>query len=202
MDTSKALAALDPRDLLSFERATLSRDVVRTRCVLTASGKSSISRNDERRGASFEPRSSAFGLRCLRRPGGVDRRSPFQSARDSLPGSRFPGGLKGRGRVREARRRKQRGSLRLPQAVGAVRRRPRGTAGPSARSRGDAARGHRNGVRSVVRKTRRVFRHHERASLSRTTANRATGAGRGLSGCCGSLRSDSVRTTRTYAGSF
>ena len=75
------------RDSLSFERATLSRD-------------------DERRGASFEPRSSAVGLRCLRRPGGTERRSPFQSARDSLPESRYPGGLKGRGRVREARRRK------------------------------------------------------------------------------------------------
>ena len=33
----------------------------------------------------------------------------------------------------------------------------------------------------VVRKMRRVFRHHERASLSRTTASRATGPGRGLS---------------------
>ena len=51
-------------------------------------------------------RSSAVGLRCLRRPGGTERRSPFQSARDGRWTSRRPGGLKGRGQVREARRRK------------------------------------------------------------------------------------------------
>ena len=49
---------LTARDSLSFERAELSRDVVRTLRVLTASGKSSISRTDERRVASFEPRAS------------------------------------------------------------------------------------------------------------------------------------------------
>ena len=46
------------RDSLSFERAKLSRDVARILRILAASGKSPISRNDERRIASFEPRSS------------------------------------------------------------------------------------------------------------------------------------------------
>ena len=55
---SRRRRRLAARDSLSFERATLSRDVVRTQRVLTASGKSPISRNDERRVASFEPCSS------------------------------------------------------------------------------------------------------------------------------------------------
>ena len=49
---------LAARDSLSFERAKLSRDVARILRILAASGKSSISRTDERRDASFEPRSS------------------------------------------------------------------------------------------------------------------------------------------------
>ena len=74
---SRRRRRLAARNSLSFERATLSRDVarirrilaacrttsgnvVRTRRVLTARGKSSISCNDERRLAepSFEPRAS------------------------------------------------------------------------------------------------------------------------------------------------
>ena len=68
------------------------------------------SQRSERRGSL---RASVAPLpQCLRRRGTAERRSPFQSARDSRPGSRFPGGLKGRGRVREARRRKHRNEVR------------------------------------------------------------------------------------------
>ena len=62
------------------------------------------------------------------------REASGSSEREERPGERRHGS--------GASRRKQRGSRRLPQAVGAVRRRPRGTGGPSARSRGSAARGH------------------------------------------------------------
>ena len=51
----------DARFLSSFERASLSRDVARIRRILAASGKSPISRNDERRVASFEPRLNTAG---------------------------------------------------------------------------------------------------------------------------------------------
>ena len=44
--------------------------------------------------------------RGLRRPGGTERRSPFQSARTPTGPPAVPGGLKGRGRLREARRHK------------------------------------------------------------------------------------------------
>ena len=72
----RRLRRLAARDPLSFERATFSRDVarirrilaacrtssgnvVRTQRVLTASGKSPISCNGEKRVASFDPRASA-----------------------------------------------------------------------------------------------------------------------------------------------
>ena len=60
-------------DSLSFERAELSRDVARIRRILAASGKSSISRNDERRGASFEPRSSVVLLPAVSSRGNAAR---------------------------------------------------------------------------------------------------------------------------------
>ena len=49
------------RFLSSFERAELSRDVARILRILAASGKSKISRTDERRVASFEPRLNTAG---------------------------------------------------------------------------------------------------------------------------------------------
>ena len=84
------------RGSLSFERATLSRDgarirrilaacrtssgnVGRTRRVLTASGKSSISRTDERRNASFEPRASA-AVRSIVLASPGEHRSPELAA--------------------------------------------------------------------------------------------------------------------------
>ena len=61
---------------------------------------------------------SRRSLRCLRRPGGTERRSPFQSARSPGDPPAVPGGLKGRGRVREARRRKHRNGVRSAASPG------------------------------------------------------------------------------------
>ena len=79
---SRRLRRLAARDSLSFERATLSRDVARILRILAASGKSEISRTDERRVASFEPRASVALLPAvLVSSGFVESASPFQSAR-------------------------------------------------------------------------------------------------------------------------
>ena len=154
------------RDSLSFERAELSRD-------------------DERRVASFEPRASVAPLpQCLfrttpfgrrptfaslrsahRRRGTAERRSPFQSARDRRWITWQPGGLKGRGRVREARRSRRhapraRESVALP-----VTQAPQRSEERSEPSRGaERSEGPRSGERRAPR-----------------AVSRATGAGRGLS---------------------
>ena len=72
---SRRRRRLAARDSLSFERATLSRDGARIRRILAASGKSSISRNDERRLAepSFEPRSSVALLPAVSSRGSAAR---------------------------------------------------------------------------------------------------------------------------------
>ena len=69
----RRLRRLAVRDSLSFERAELSRDVARIRRILAASGKSSISRNDERRVASFEPCSSVALLPAVSSRGSAAR---------------------------------------------------------------------------------------------------------------------------------
>ena len=86
----KGRGTLDSQDSLSSDRAKLSRDgarilrilaacrtqsgnVVRTRSVLTARGKSSISRTDERRIASFEPRFSVASLPMMSSRGSAAR---------------------------------------------------------------------------------------------------------------------------------
>ena len=95
-----SLRSAPRNDSLSFERATLSRDVARILRILAASGKSSISRTDERRIASFEPRSS---LRCgacvtgrakLSRARGAWRRErrASRSGRSALPTASCRGG--------------------------------------------------------------------------------------------------------------
>ena len=88
---------------LSFERAKLSRDVarirrilaacrtssgtvVRTPRVLTASGKSPISRTDERRIASFEPRSSLRCSACVAVLSGAGLALSLRQAIDFLTG--------------------------------------------------------------------------------------------------------------------
>ena len=88
-------------------------------------------------------------------------------------------------RSRRTGRCKQRGSLRLPQAVGAVRRRPRGTAGPSARSRGTAARGHYRPHRGRNASFGRppVFRDHENLRYSDDSESRAARRRRRLEPC-------------------
>ena len=99
----RRLRRLAVRDSLSFERATLSRDGARILRILAVSGKSSISRTDERRIASFEPRSSVAllpvvssrgaaaragrgteGPSRLASSGFAESASPFQSARVRL----------------------------------------------------------------------------------------------------------------------
>jgi hypothetical protein len=153
----------------------------------------------ESKGETGEASSEARRLDGERRP-----RERSERGLGSAKRCRRPKGAVSR--LREARRRKQRGSLRLPQAVGAVRRRPRGTAGPSARSRGAAARGHRNEARSAASTSEArpsgAPRGRAASSASREprgrpgggrgqserrasrAASRATVAGRGLRGWC------------------
>ena len=121
---SRRLRRLAARDSLSFERAELSRDVarirrilaacrtwsgnvVRTRRVLTASGKFSISRNDERRLrrlSNHAPRSRC-SLWC---PRAALPRQRAEGACGSL--SAYITGRASLSRARGAQRRERRGS--------------------------------------------------------------------------------------------
>ena len=134
---------LAARGSLSSERATLSRDgarirrilaacrtqsgnVGRTQRVLTASGKSSISRTDERRDASFEPRASGalrpavssrgVAARAGRGTGGPSRSSAHGAdcLRELRSLSAYVTGRAKLSRARGAQRRERRGSPRAP----------------------------------------------------------------------------------------